>query len=114
MLVVDSSRRYTISDIVEHSWLKTRSDEVDGSDLDLATEYRALAEDDGVSLDSELGQQILSHMSGMGLDSDLTAKVGLIGLGFGDLIVGSLKLEVRSNVCQLGAMFCQLGAMFVS
>ncbi|XP_059139871.1 uncharacterized protein LOC131928009 isoform X2 [Physella acuta] len=70
MLVVESARRYTISQIVKHTWMHAGSEDLDNDELLLDQGE----DDNSLSVDSDLGQQILTHMASLGLDIDSTVK----------------------------------------
>ncbi|KAK0069240.1 serine/threonine-protein kinase SIK3 [Biomphalaria pfeifferi] len=69
MLVVDSEKRYTIAQIIQHSWMRAGYDECDEL-LDSV----ACDEEHNTPVDSELGQQILNHMASLGQDIQTTIK----------------------------------------
>lgn len=73
MLVVDSAKRYTVSQIVRHPWMHAGLDETENDNLLL--EEHVGDDETTVSVDTELGQQILRHMTSMGLDSDSIIRV---------------------------------------
>ena len=96
MLVVDSEKRYSIAQIVQHPWMRHQGSEDatpgNGRAGEATTSNLAPApaeleggpesedEECGVFPDSELGQQILSHMANLGLDKDAIIQVKCAGL----------------------------------
>ncbi|KAH9499422.1 SIK kinase 3 [Bulinus truncatus] len=71
MLVVDSQRRYSVSQIVQHSWMRAGCDDC-GADTLL--DHNVSDDEHSVPVNSKLGHQILSHMVSLGQDTQATIK----------------------------------------
>lgn len=72
MLVVDSAKRYSVSQIVQHPWMRAGLDDAENDSL---LEENVTEDENIVSADTELGQQILRHMASLGLDTESTIRV---------------------------------------